>query len=172
MEDINAITVRRATAYDIDAIAKVQITAWQTNFCNEKLDTAISNTFSKVLKKRWACQFEQGYQVLVAENDSREIVGFVGFCMHTDATQIAEINAFYLTSNTLYQSVGTLLCNMALEEIKRNGYQEAAIWVLEENNQMKSFYEELGFQPTPLRKTNDLGEGHFSKEVEYRISVN
>lgn len=172
MEDNKAITVRRATAYDIDAIAKVQITAWQTNFCNQKLDAAISNTFSSVLKKRWASQFEQGYQVLVAENDDNEIIGFVGFCMHTDATQIAEINAFYLTSNTLHHSIGPLLCNMALDEIKRNGYQEAAIWVLEENNQMKSFYEELGFQATPIHKTNDLGEGHFSREIEYRINVN
>jgi ribosomal protein S18 acetylase RimI-like enzyme len=169
MEDKLAVKIRPAKAYDIEAIAEIQITAWQANFCNEKLDKAINNAFCRALKKRLALQFEQGYQVLIAE-DEHQALGFVGFRMHTDGTQIAEINAFYLNKSSLQQNIGPLLCNAALSEIKKNGYQEAAIWVLEENNQMKSFYESLGFQPTPIVKNSD--EGNTAKEIEYRISVN
>jgi L-amino acid N-acyltransferase YncA len=170
MEDANTIQIRQANAYDIDAIAEVQINAWQSNFCNEKLDQAINNAFCRALKKRMALQFEQGYQVLVAE-DAHEILGFVGFCMHSDATQIAEINAFYLNNTSLHQNIGPLLCQAALTEIKKSGYQEAAIWVLEDNSQLKSFYESLGFQATPIIKDSEL-EGQTSREVEYRIPIN
>jgi L-amino acid N-acyltransferase YncA len=169
MDDKLSVTIRPAKAHDIEAIAEIQITAWQRNFCNEKLDQAINNAFCRALKKRLAHQFEQGYQVLLAE-DEHEALGFVGFCMHSDGTQIAEINAFYLNQNSLEPNIGPQLCNAALAEIKKSGYQEAAIWVLEENNQMKTFYESLGFQPTPAVKNSD--EGHTSREIEYRISIN
>jgi ribosomal protein S18 acetylase RimI-like enzyme len=169
MDDMTAVTIRSARANDIEAIAEIQITAWQTNFCNEKLDQAINKAFSQALKKRWAQQFEQGYQVLIAEGE-HEPLGFVGFCMHADGTQIAEINAFYLNDESLQPNIGPLLCNAALDEIKKNGYQEAAIKVLEENNQMKRFYESLGFHPMSTMKKSD--ETQTSKEIEYRISVN
>ena len=169
MEDLASVKIRSAKANDIEAIAEIQITAWQTNFCNEKLDQAINNAFSRALKKRWAIQFEQGYQVLIAEGN-HEPLGFVGFCMHSDGTQIAEINAFYLNDKSLQPNIGPLLCNAALDEIKRNGYQEAAIKVLEENKQMKRFYESLGFQPKTMIDNSD--ETKTAKEIEYRISVN
>ena len=169
MDDKNNIVVRQATAYDIDAIAEVQINAWQANFCNEQLDKAINNAFCRALKKRWALQFEKGYEVLVAE-DQHEVLGFVGFCMHTDATQIAEINAFYLNNYSLHSNIGQLLCHAALQAIKKNGYQQAAIWVLEDNNQMKSFYESLGFAATPMVKHSEM-DGQTAHEIEYRIRV-
>jgi ribosomal protein S18 acetylase RimI-like enzyme len=169
MDNVQAVKIRSAKANDIEAIAEIQITAWQTNFCDKKLDQAINHAFSRALKKRWAHQFEQGYQVLIAE-EKQVPLGFVGFCMHSDGTQIAEITAFYLNDESLQQFIGPMLCNAALDEIKKNGYQEATIKVLDENNQLKKFYESLGFEP---RHTVDESDGpQTSKEIEYRISVN
>jgi ribosomal protein S18 acetylase RimI-like enzyme len=172
MSDNSLIKIRPLVKIEeIKTIATLQLDSWRATFCNEKLESAITSAFISAFERRWEQKIERGYQILVIEV-ANEIVGFVGFCLFSDSTNIAEISDIHVTPNARLEGYGKLLCDAALAEIKKAGYEGAAIWLFEDSNTTKHFYEDLGFESTAAYKVNELGNGITSRQVQYQIAVN
>lgn len=54
----------------------------------------------------------------------------------------------------------------ALSELKRQGYENVFLWVLEENIRARNFYEQFGFLPTDDFLDDNIG-GKDLREVRY-----
>ena len=54
--------------------------------------------------------------------------------------------------------------NSIKEEIKSRGYDKIFLWVLEENNRARSFYEKMGFVTDGEAKPSGLAD---TQEVRY-----
>jgi L-amino acid N-acyltransferase YncA len=158
------------TVEEITVIANIQLDSWQATFCNEKLGSAIHSAFISAFERRWSQKIERGYQILVIEA-ANEIVGFVGFCLFSDSSNLSEICDIHVTPSARIHGYGKLLCDAALAEIKKAGFKGASIWLFEDSNTTKNFYEDLGFASTAAFKTNELGNGVTSRQVEYQITV-
>jgi L-amino acid N-acyltransferase YncA len=110
------------TVEEITVIANIQLDSWQATFCNEKLGSAIHSAFISAFERRWSQKIERGYQILVIEA-ANEIVGFVGFCLFSDSSNLSEICDIHVTPSARIHGYGKLLCDAALAEIKKAGFK-------------------------------------------------
>jgi GNAT superfamily N-acetyltransferase len=170
MEALQSLKVRPASEADIHHIAKLQINAWQATYCKEPIDIAIHNVFIQTLGKRWLMKFQTGYELLVVETE-HGIMGFISFLLSLHHDDAALIDALHVNPPSWRQGVGRLLCETALEKIKKNGFRSVMTWLFEGNKAMETFYQSMGFKNTSIYKSNELGEGIASLEVQYQLSI-
>src|SRR5438034_2223433 len=64
---------------------------------------------------------------------------------------------------------GRMLMDHVLNEFRRRGFAEVALWVLEENRKARAFYEKYGFEPDGGTRRDPKTE---VSEVRYRIRLN
>jgi len=77
-----------------------------------------------------------------------------------------EIVSIYLLPDHMGKGYGKRLMEAALSELKRQGYENVFLWVLEENIRARNFYEQFGFLPTDDFLDDHIGGGHL-REVRY-----
>jgi len=109
----------------------------------------------------------------VAE-DSHELLGFMtlGGCRDADVelATTGEIWGIYLAPRHWRKGLGRRLCQCAEEMLNSRHYRQAMLWVLEDNDSARRFYEALGFQIDGAAKTLHLGTP--LKAVRYRKELN
>ena len=57
----------------------------------------------------------------------------------------AEIITLYLLPESLGKKYGKVLLDVALAEMKEQGYENVYLWALDENERARKFYEGQGF---------------------------
>lgn len=117
---------------------------------------------------RWAANLDRpGWQTLVLVEDGK-IVGTTSFCKSRFAQfpQWGEIISIYFLPEYMGRGLGKALLKAALAELKKMGYTEVFLWVLEENRRARGFYEAMGFI-----FANDFLEDHIGgkdlREIRY-----
>lgn len=65
---------------------------------------------------------------------------------------------------------GKILMESVVAELKRQGYENIFLWVLEENIRARHFYEQFGFTLTDDFMEDQIG-GKDLREVRYIYSV-
>jgi GNAT superfamily N-acetyltransferase len=85
----------------------------------------------------------------VAEDEAGSIVGFVSLATPArddDVTpETAEIAALYVDPPSWRAGVGAALLETAWERLRREGFENAILWVLVGNEPARRFYERYGF---------------------------
>jgi len=117
---------------------------------------------------RWVSALDrQDRQTLVC-TDRKKIVGTSSFCpSRLERFQgWGELISIYLLPDYMGRGYGKLLMKAALSELKRQGYENVFLWVLEENYRARSFYEQYGFLPTDDFLEDQIG-GRDLREVRY-----
>ena len=103
----------------------------------------------KLKENRWVPFLEDMFDkntgsILVAENEG-EIIGASIFGSTRDGIKgHGEVYSFYVIPSYWRKSIGRELVVATLNSLKEN-YENADVWVLEENKRAISFYEALGF---------------------------
>ncbi|HSW93002.1 MAG TPA: GNAT family N-acetyltransferase [Gammaproteobacteria bacterium] len=143
------ITIRNAQISDARAIAKVHVLSWQAIYRGHIPDNVLDNLSIDEREKMWKTLLEKNITVLVLENDNN-LVGFVSFCpcrdQDVDPLIVAEISAIYIVPDEWRKGFGKLLLKAAISELKKNGFNVTTLWVIENNQQAKKFYEAMGFK--------------------------
>ena len=75
----------------------------------------------------------------------------------------AELICIHSLSDNWGKGYGTLMMDHILNEIRNAGFKKVMLWVFEENNRARKFYEKHGFYLTEKRKM-------FSNAVEVMYS--
>jgi len=117
---------------------------------------------------RWMPNLDcQGRNTLVCVDNSR-IVGTSSFCKSRfeQFQGWGEVISIYLLPDYIGKGYGRILMKAALSELKRQGYGEVFLWVLEENTRARVFYERFGFLPTDDFLDDNIG-GRDLREVRY-----
>lgn len=111
--------------------------------------------------------------------DGEEIVGTASYCkmrlfdMMPDKFDSSETNdvcgeivSVYFLPQYMGKGFGTLLMQAVLAELKKMGYQSCCLWVLEENERARHFYEKMGFVPDGAYMEQEIG-GKNLREMRY-----
>ena len=111
--------------------------------------------------------------------DGEEIVGTASYCkmrlfdimpdkFDSSETNDAcgEIVSIYFLPQYMGKGYGTLLMQAVLAEFKKMGYQSCCLWVLEENERARHFYEKMGFLPDGAYMEQEIG-GKNLREMRY-----
>ncbi len=117
---------------------------------------------------RWALGLDnQGWKTLVCI-DNGGIVGTSSFCpsRFEQFQGWGEIISIYLLPEHTGKGYGKILMKAALSELKRQGYENVFLWVLEENIRARKFYERYGFLRAGDFLEDNIG-GKALREVRY-----
>lgn len=109
--------------------------------------------------------------VLVVDGDE-DVTGFafigperVG---NRDAEKVGELYSIYVLPAAWGRGVGQALMAEVLSLLRAEGFEEAILWVLEDNPRTRRFYELTGWQPDGGVKDEEW-LGTVVREIRYRI---
>ena len=166
--------VRTATAADAEQIARIHVETWRAAYHGQIPDRVLDALNVEDRAAFWNKRLaEPEGSVFVAEGD-----GVIGFCdlvrsRDEDANPqaVGEIVAIYVLSQHWRKGAGRALCDCALAEARRRGFEEVTLWVLASNDRAKRFYEAMGFRLDGVAKTEKLADGSDLHEVRFRKRV-
>lgn len=95
------------------------------------------------------------------------IIGFLVISVSRDddlKESFYEIVSLYLSPNYIGLGFGKRTMHWIINEIKCRGYINISLWVLEENNRARRFYEKAGFRADGKTKQSGLAD---TVEVRY-----
>ena len=161
------MNVRRATGNDATGIARAQERAWQTAYRHvfpvEDLERG-----GFIPPALWRERLEHpppGWTTFVAEENG-DVVGFVSLGPSRDERGIGEVYAIYVDPDWWGTGTGRALIEHGEREL-RSRYQQAVLWVLEENPRARTFYETAGWSFDGETKSDERW-GVRAPEVRYR----
>lgn len=117
---------------------------------------------------RWAsCLDQEGVGSLVVEEDGK-LIGTSSYSQSRweQFSGAGEIISIYLLPEYIGRGYGGLLFEAVVGELKKLGYQEIFLWVLEENIRARRFYEKCGFIPSGHCMEHEIG-GKVLREVRH-----
>jgi GNAT superfamily N-acetyltransferase len=162
--------VRIAVGADAEAVERIRVRGWQTAYRHVFPAEALDRLHPDW--SRWQRQIETpptGWTVLVAEEDGR-LLGFAAVGPSRDGTQGGELYAIYVDPDSWSTGVGRALIERA-EERLADDYDEATLWVLDDNPRARRFYERAGWTPDGTQKHEER-LGVSALEVRYYKRLN
>ncbi len=118
---------------------------------------------------QWVQNIEKNGMCNLVAVEGGHIVGTSGFCKSRweHYGKYGEIVSVYLLPEYMGKGYGSALLSRAAEELKKLGFQDILLWVLEGNTRAKRFYEKHGFSPTEEYMTCNIG----GKELREQMYV-
>lgn len=111
--------------------------------------------------------------VVVAERCER-VVGFANFGRtlddDVDEHRVGQLIAINVVPEAWGAGAGRALMNEVLAGLRRDAFEEAILWVVEDNPRARTFYEHSGWRTDGAAK-NDTLLGTTVREVRYRRAL-
>jgi GNAT superfamily N-acetyltransferase len=167
--DRAAPTVRPAGIRDVDALAAVQVASWRAAYRGLLAPALLEVRTLARRRRQWRARLEvPGPQTLVVEVDG-EVVGFSRFgpARDDDLPDAAEVYAFYLDPQVWRCGLGSELWRQTGIRLRRGGYREVAVWLLEGNARALGFYRSRGLDPDGWRRA-EVERGEQFEQIRLR----
>jgi GNAT superfamily N-acetyltransferase len=165
-----SVRVRAASGADAEGIADVQERTWQAAYRHvfpvDELDRG-----GFIYPARWRERLARpplGWSTFVAVEGDR-IVGFASVGPSRDEPAIGELYAIYVEPEAWSTGAGRALIEIAEARLLEQ-YDEATLWVLDDNPRARRFYERAGWAPDGAEKSEERW-GVRAGEVRYRKSL-
>jgi GNAT superfamily N-acetyltransferase len=140
--------VRRAVLDDAPQIARVHVQTWRAAYAHVFPADYLAALSVDEREQQWRQTLSAGmYDVFVAELDGR-IKGFASAGATEDEDEHVppgELYAIYVDAAAWGLGVGRALLARAEEALLQAGFDEAALWVLEDNPRARRLYEVAGW---------------------------
>lgn len=148
--------IRLARDDDAARLAEIHVTAWR-RVCRHILPSEVLAGVSVEGRtrdwRRWLAQ--SGSWTLVSER-AGQLVGFAALgVMRSNGRAVrslVEIRRLYVDPAHWRQGMGRELHEALLAVARERGFTQLMLWVLSENQQARSFYAALGFEPDRTRR--------------------
>lgn len=127
---------------DLLAISRIYEESWKAAY----KDIVPQSYLDEIPEGKWASNLEQEgvHSLVLIENDI-----FIGTSSYSKSRisefeGYGEIISIYLLPEYIGKGYGKRLLRVAMAELKKLGYRDVYLWVLEENHRARSFYEKEG----------------------------
>lgn len=168
------VTIRPATADDVDAMVEAHARSWLAAYPGLLPEQLIATVIETKRERtgRWRARIADTTirgATLVADVDG-QVAGlvFTGPSRDDDAAgDTGEVWAIYLDPAVIGRGVGRALLTAAVEDLAGRGFAAATLWVLVSNARARRFYEAAGFCPDGATRTELRPDGRLD-EVRYR----
>lgn len=127
--------------------------------------------------EEWIARRTEAWRTQLASDDARHTfvaereraIGFVtvGPAEEPQLAGIGKLFALYLEPDVIGRGVGRALCERGVVELRAGGFAEAILWVLEENERARRFYERAGWSFDGARNDH-VRDGQLRHELRYR----
>lgn len=149
--------VRPAKTDDAPALADVHVRAWRAAYRGVMPDEAVDRLTVEERLGLWNTWLAQDAPALVGVADDGSVAGFaVTGAEHDGAFGRPPLGPSERGRGELWvinvapehwgRGVGPVLLDAATEQLRRQGYDRAVLWVVEGNGRARRFYEKAGWQ--------------------------
>lgn len=171
------VAVRAASVEDASGIARVHIRTWQAAYSHVFPAEALRRLGDVVSRRtamwREAIETNAPRSHLLVATEDGDVVGFA-YLLPTrepeDVQRVAELAAIYVSPDAWGTGAGRKLMRESLERLALSGFEEAMLWVLEDNPRARRFYERAGWTADGGVKDDEIF-GTPVREVRYRIAL-
>ncbi|MFJ3235942.1 GNAT family N-acetyltransferase [Streptomyces sp. NPDC086787] len=146
------VHVREMDAADVEAVSTIRVQGWQAAYAGIVPQTyldAMTVESDARQRRRWVSQPGRPSRDLVALGD-RGPVGWICFGPWRGEVpglgRVGEVYALYVSPDLIGQGIGRRLLEEAHAQMKSQGFEESALWVLADNQRGRRFYERSGYQ--------------------------
>jgi len=158
--------VRHATAADAEAIARIHVRTWQVAYAHVFPQEELASLSVERRVEGWRRALgERGEPVLVAERDG-QVAGFASAGPSREEGGVGELYAIYVEPDAWGTGLGRELMREVERRLLADGYEQAELWVLEDNPRARRFYEAAGWEPGDMRPIAVFGTE--VPEIRYR----
>jgi ribosomal protein S18 acetylase RimI-like enzyme len=178
-ETESVVTVRPAVRADALGLAEVNILGWQAAYRGILPDAyldGLSRDWDDAVA-RWRANVSDiegsGRSCWVAVSESGKVIGFVVCGPNRDEVAepgVGELWAIYVHPTEWRTGTGSILMEVAIEQLASDGYDEAILWVFERNKRARAFYERHGWRHDGASSIFERGGGQ-AIEFRYRRSL-
>lgn len=177
--------VRPATVSDAHGVARVHVAGWQAAYAGiipDHVLSALSVQERSTGWRQWITaslageptdgKVGQSHRLLVAESGG-EVVGWAAFGRGRDegSDREGELAGLYVDPDVWARGVGTALMRRVTEDLVKDGYTSAYLWVLSENVPAKRFYAQRGWESDCGLKQVEIGGTTILMEDRLRIRL-
>lgn len=149
--------IRRATADDEYALARIHTLSWQDAYVGLVPQDYLDGLTVEKRLPMWRniLTGSEVHAYVAQVND--EIAGFVTVRVSDEEPGSADVGAIYLLRQYWRQSIGTALWQRACEDAAERGLSRVLAWVVEGNTSARSFYRSVGCADSGKRKVITIG---------------
>jgi len=168
------IDIRKVLPENAYEYAALHIACWRDAYkgiiSDEYLENMSSQLDQLVERCRQTINEPDGCEYLYAVYGS-EMIGRLVFSgsRDEDKPDAGEVHAIYLLADYWGKGYGKQMMDFAVSALRHAGFREIIVWVLEENNRARRFYEKYGFVYDGTRKEIDIGETLV--EIRYTLKI-
>lgn len=160
--------IRYATVNDTKILGEIHSKSWKSTYKgivpDEILDNITSSKREKYFKKALSEKWEE--DAIIFKDGIPVGLICIGKCRDDDKQECSgEIWGIYLLPEYWSIGIGSELFQWGIKELKRRGYKEITLWVLEENLRARKFYEKFDFYHDGTVKEIKIGK--LLKEYRY-----
>ncbi|MBV9648328.1 MAG: GNAT family N-acetyltransferase [Candidatus Eremiobacteraeota bacterium] len=164
------MTLREARPEDALAVARVHVRSWQTAYRGVIPDAYLDNLKAEDRAGRYTfgcC--DPGAPLTIVATEENDVLGFVtiGSSRDEDPSQAGEIFALYVDPSRLGSGLGRSLMSEAKNRLYGQGFDNAVLWVLLENERALRFYRADGWIPNHAVRDREVW-GVMISETRYR----
>lgn len=126
------------------------------------------NYLDSIPSGNWAAHLDQNGMHTLVMLEQGEMIGTSSYCASrsADFAEYGEIVSIYLRPQYMGKGYGKKLMDAVIAQLVKLGYSAVFLWVLEENQRARRFYEKAGFVLSGKYLDDTIG-GKNLKEVSY-----
>lgn len=165
--------IRKAKPGDAKDIAEVHTRSWQAVYRGQFPDEYLDNIDVDRRTQLWRKLAGKESDDLVVMEENGEIVGFLHLAesRDDDAPPLTEeVTSVYFLAERWRKGGGRQLMEWALERSRQRDAERVTLWVLDQNQRARQFYEAMGFVFDGSEKKGQLRGGFEFTEVRYRYA--
>jgi ribosomal protein S18 acetylase RimI-like enzyme len=166
------LRVRHAVLEDAALIAAIHVRTWQVAYRGLMPDELLDGLLVEQREERWQQALGEGGSATYVAVEDAAVVGFcaVAAPSRDDDAQdgVAEIGAIYVEPSVWRTGTGRALMDVALADLRADGWRQLTLWVLAENQPARDFYSQFGLMPDGAEMTH-AGSG--ATELRLRGSI-
>ena len=163
--------IRKALLEDAYERAACHVSSWRSAYKGIVPDEVLDNLSAEAIAEKFRKELELQESSYYCACYEGKIIGHFNIrkSCDEDKPNAGEVHGIYLIEEFWGRGYGKEMMDYATDSLKHMGYDEVILWVLEENNRARQFYEKCGFIFDGTKKEIIIGKP--LTEIRYAINL-
>jgi ribosomal protein S18 acetylase RimI-like enzyme len=153
--------IRPARVNDAPVLSRVHVDSWRAAYGGLVPDSSLQAFTNEWREESFRQSLVTGAEETYLVQVEGQVVGFLTLGAardpDLDTSRTGEIWGIYISPGYWRKGIGRRLAEEGERMLQSKGYEDAGLWVLEDNQQARRFYEALGFGLDGESKNIDWG---------------